>query len=354
MKQHFIPRFLLKGFSDDEANKRTISLLHIASGKIIRRASLRDQAYGNNIYDSDGTIEKLFSDLESNVARILRDIASNAKQPSHSSLDHRALALFSILQKTRTPGAITRTENFMNESFSGIFANDPRFAHLEGKYTPKLNKPYDFLLKVAIDTFPMILDLKIGSVVNNTGLPFFLSDYPLVVCNPFLEKRGHSGAKSGIGLIGAILLLPFRKSHCLILYDSSTYSLTGFKSQVQASLEDVKRINQLQLAWSSNCTFFPDTVTDDAVKNLSQAVQSFQKSKKVGHARYSALKKNSDGGRSELLIVSAHDLPLPANFSFIGYRISALASQLPNDLSMARPFVRRMRAEAASGGDDFA
>jgi hypothetical protein len=68
-KQHFIPQFYLRNFSD--INQKSIGLFRFIERKYIKNASIGDIAYRNRFYDDDNSIEILLSKIEGRWKRIL-------------------------------------------------------------------------------------------------------------------------------------------------------------------------------------------------------------------------------------------------------------------------------------------
>ena len=81
-KQHFIPRFYLRFFSNE--NKKTIGIWHIQKELFIHSGNLRNQAYQNNFYGKDSVIEDALAKIESIVSFIFKNIINKRKLPKKS------------------------------------------------------------------------------------------------------------------------------------------------------------------------------------------------------------------------------------------------------------------------------
>lgn len=61
-KQHYIPQFYLKNFSDK--NQKSVGVFRFEDQKFIWNASIKNIAYRNNLYDDDNSIESFLAEEE--------------------------------------------------------------------------------------------------------------------------------------------------------------------------------------------------------------------------------------------------------------------------------------------------
>ena len=69
-KQHYVPRFYLKYFSTTPEATH-IGLCVKESGKTVRQAGLKNQAYENYFYGKDTKIEDGLSEIEAKAASVI-------------------------------------------------------------------------------------------------------------------------------------------------------------------------------------------------------------------------------------------------------------------------------------------
>ena len=102
-----MPRFLLRQFS---ADRRSVSMVVLKSGRRIEEASIVGQCYGDYFYGDDGTMEKAFAEEEAKVSSIIRDPSPSALEKL-TLLQLEDLRKFVHWQRARTQGTVDQLNN---------------------------------------------------------------------------------------------------------------------------------------------------------------------------------------------------------------------------------------------------
>ena len=117
IKQHYVPRELLRNFSCD-AEKKRINMFYLTDNKEIENVDLYNQACEKYYYGEDQRLETAYSILEGNFASALRKLING-----HTDLTNEedaAVRVFMVFQLNRTPEAVKRTNSFMSETMKEI------------------------------------------------------------------------------------------------------------------------------------------------------------------------------------------------------------------------------------------
>src|SRR5208337_458763 len=92
-KQHYVPRFYLRLFSDG-TSKGMISLWNLRRKLHVKGAAISDQAYEDFFYGVDGILEGKLADIETEVSEIMNRIVGSKELPAVASEDMRLLYMF--------------------------------------------------------------------------------------------------------------------------------------------------------------------------------------------------------------------------------------------------------------------
>lgn len=255
-RQHYVPRMILRNFSDD--GKRT-SL--IVNGQCIDDVSIKEQCQEPYLYGSDNIMEDLFAAEESKMSTFFGDLAPER----FSSLDIEAignLLRFVWWQRARTKGAAEHLNNSESALFKAVLKNNPSFT---SKFSPEdidsveigfTNSQGDALWQAA-KLCLIITDMSIKFITTDRTLGFVISDNPVVEYNQFAEHLPNL-RDYPVGLVhkGLQFFMPLSPSMTLALFDPSTYEYGGKTSVCKAGPEDVKYLNRMQAANTLRCLYY--------------------------------------------------------------------------------------------------
>jgi len=218
--QHYVPRFLLKNFSDgkkhrvyvfDKSNDRCFQV-HI--NKIAAEKGFYDLPTGDDIL----TVEPSLSQLESKAAQAIRKILDQERFEYLDPIEFQTIAEFLAVQFVRTKAHRVRSEHFrtlMIEKFRrmgfshesiGKYVDDP-----PGILGDKLSGMIS--LRNAGEYVPYFWNKRWILFKTTKKHPLFLSDNPLVLHNEV--DHGPFLCNLGLAVRGIEIYLPLSSTCCL-------------------------------------------------------------------------------------------------------------------------------------------
>lgn len=260
--QHYVPKFLIKQFSDTD-HKKSINIYNFENDKLIFNGSLVGQCKKEFFYGHDLKIENSFMDLEGVISEVLYKIKKDPDQIKNLTHDEKSRIFeFFVFQQLRTVGAINQSNELADKLTKTLHKKDKRInSHLED-FKIEYTNPVLENLKIATQIWPTVFDLEIA-ILETTDSEFILSDNPVFTLNPFLTLKNWHGSGLGLGCIGIIIILPISPKQCLCLYDSEIYKLNK-KHFHPISKIDTEIINSLSLIYCvENCYFYTKSFGED-------------------------------------------------------------------------------------------
>lgn len=255
-KQHFIPKFYLRLFANEE---KQFSIFNVQTKKPLNNIFCDNQCHKDYYYGSDHVWEDKLAEMESTWGVIFQKVLS--KTPL-TSLDIANIKQFALYQRFRTCGEssyVNKTREEMTiEMGKNIYAHEGRpfgdSAEKACKIVAKNNElsPADSLSN-AEKFLPYIDDLSILVIEYNTQTKLISSDVPVILINPF---HMHT---IGFSCIGLIILFPISPNKLVVLYDSEAYP--RFNNKIYVTLDnetEVKKLNVLQLISAEKILFSLD------------------------------------------------------------------------------------------------
>ncbi len=315
-RHHYVPKFLLRQFSND---KKNIELIVLKNG-FSARGPIRRQCYENYIHGHDGALETAFSKLEGETANILSKITTKELEFLDAQSEF-TLKTFVNYQLQRTLGATDKLNQMTDSLIKAIAKHDSRFPdeHLD-KIFVKMKNPFIFNLQNAIKMTPMLLDLKVKVIFNEREIDFLCSDNPVIAYNQFIEHhpvlKGRGGA-TGLAIKGLQIFMPTSPRSGLFLYDPNTYRVGSTSSiGVGLSKRDVISLNKLQVFNAVNCIYFKEV--SKIGFSSSECAQLHKESKERGSVKLddSFRGTRSDGKESILIHHQNIDVRIGTKFSF--------------------------------------
>ncbi len=311
-KQHYVPRFYLKFWSNDES-KTHLSLYSFKNSMFIPSAELKNQAYEVFFYGKDNDIEKELGVLESDVSKLLNKINSENWFPRYKSKEYVNILLFTLIQLQRTARAVKDTNEGLDKLLEGILPEEEK-----DKYSLRMDNPAIFNLQALPDLLPIIADMACKVLVNVSDMPFITSDHPVVKYNQFLENKGKSQGIAGLGSKGLQIFYPISPTRMLLFYDSRVYKI-GFRKKSILETKNKEDINNLNLLQTLNCDeqiFFNNDVNKWHIEQLVEKRKDFYKPDKNILYRYPQ-QKNKDGSYSELINIPTIAITTNLKLSFV-------------------------------------
>jgi len=238
-KQHYVPRFYLKFFSD---NNKSVGMYRFPERRIIPHASIYDNFNISFFYGEDGKMEDAFAEFEGKWDTIIKKIINTRTLPS-SDEEVLLLRLLFLLQSARTKYKGEEIEDYYTKLFLRIlsYKDYDLYCKIKGKFKIKRKYPTLPYIEAALTIVPQTYDLKIGIIINESNVDFITSDNPVIFCNQLFEvkrlKRGF-----GFANIGIQFLLPISPKILLCMYDSDVYDL---KLSLTTHSSKIKKINSM-------------------------------------------------------------------------------------------------------------
>ena len=329
-KQHYIPRVLLRNFSSDSEGKK-IGIYLLPSREIIENGRLRDQCYKTNLYGSDQVLEKMFSTIEGHAASGFTKLLK--RNLGLTEEEQTFLRIFLVFQLQRTPQAEKTLQQTTDKQLKVLLRDKPQFAGKLDKVRIERENPYHLLAKVAGEVSPVISDLKIGLVVNETGEPFLLGQSPVLVLNPLLEERKWAGPKNALAAKGAIIFLPISSSLAVILYDGDRYRLQTQKKIGNVTNSDVQLLNFCQFALTDLCVYFSTFKAKSILDIYNDQTKAYRDQDK---SRVRVYKSPFKGRYGKIVQNFTIGLPVVQMFEFICLKARSLYEPLDNPMDICR------------------
>jgi len=315
-RQHFVPQFYLKNFSDDEIHIYAYNVPTQQTHYTQIKTSCREKYfYGKNL-----EIEKFLSDIEAIQKKILDEIISTKDVDLSSTDKHGVLLSFLLMQKLRTQSAKNDSNIFLNHFFNQIIKpmmkTNKDFEKYSEEYIDglKMESP-DFFYRegipLALESFFAIMDLRPIIIGINSDKEFITSDNP-VIFNNYVEFKEYP--LISLTSPGLQIICPLTSKLLLILFDNDMYKLKG--SPITGS--DIDALNEIQILNCCEKIFFKNKEVQGYVENFNIKNRHFNEKKEV---QLKILDKKHDENKkeySETHRVSGPGINYSQKFSFIG------------------------------------
>jgi hypothetical protein len=266
--QHYIPRFLLKHFSE-EKHKKSLTLYYIKDKRIISNASIDGQASNDYIYGSDQIIETLLHRIETDSANAIIKLINNERLNED---ENNIIKLFIHLQMNRTPFNANVNNEIADLVFKNIYGSDTIY----GNTKIKLKNPCHLSIFSGFATKSLLSDLSIALLENNTEIPFLLGQRPAYLINPYLYEKKIKFWSQGIAVKGVCILLPISFQKTLIVYDKYTYKIIKNNGKIELNKNDIFNLNKYQFYYTTNCVFIKKNTDINYLNNLNEVTNNFR------------------------------------------------------------------------------
>lgn len=252
---HTVPKFYLRNFADAPGGRR-IRVFRIEARQHIHGASIKDQCAKKYFYGTSGKVEDGLAELENAVSPIIKELFRSERVPPPGSQELDLLLTFVAFQEGRTVAAAERENVASTHLARAYFALDPgapqEVRENLGEIQFNHDEPALASLHVMAQCVPLIRDLRLKILRNDSAIEFITSDAPVVLHNHWARK---SRAFSPIGLTSAGLQIfcPLSPKYLALLYDTDIYFVGKSKDDVVAidDPEQVRSVNLLQVVSAS-------------------------------------------------------------------------------------------------------
>ena len=254
-KQHYVPQFYLKNFSDQ--SQKAVGHFVVDRKKFIEHSPICNIACENFLYGQDLNRENFLARQEAKWAIAIRYIIE--KQGIENGIYRLDLCLFIAAQICRT----IKMRDEQNEMYRQI-------KEIDESFVPKNFDPFYFVSDIVPKITFFISDFEYLVIVNKTDSPFITSDNPVIMYNSMLAKN-KIRCSYGIGTQGIQIFVPLSSCICVCLYDKTVYRSVTDNHRI--AIEDagtVFEINKLICNNSYNNLFFlPDIALKSYIDSLT-------------------------------------------------------------------------------------
>jgi uncharacterized protein DUF4238 len=269
-RHHYVPAFYLRRFSTDG---NSINLYNIPSSRRVLRANLRRQCYRNYMYGDDPTLERALAGAESEIAGLFREIDQRRDVPPPNSDAHGALALHFAMQESRTRYAAEAIDEINDNVIQRLMGPVMAAKGIDlSQFRVGLKDPALISMGIAIEAFPLLLDLAYKLLINRTTEEFVTSDNPVVSYNQLLSFRTF-GSNCGLASKGLQMFLPLDHQKMIVMFDPVAYRVgPDHRNVVEVtSPQDVYALNTLQACAASANIYFRGDALDTAALHRKAA-----------------------------------------------------------------------------------
>lgn len=319
-KQHYVPQFYLRNFSQDQ---KQIAVYHLDSRKSFL-SPISSTCQDKYFYDKDPAFEEFLSKFEPRQAVVIKKIIDSQSVEGLTSDDLYGLYSFIMLQFTRTKDAKILTENYVDLFVSEFIKplmkadNELKKAYSQGYIDSlKITIPifYKWTLGHALSNVDGISDLRIYLVVNKTKKSLISSDSPVIKNNYYSIKNA---VLTGFQSPGLQIICPLTENILLLFVDPDAYKIIGSKDFIiEITKEsDIDTFNKLQILNSLEILFINDQKNTVNVHKLF-AETAVLKTQKKYVTKSIQTQRKPDGRYDEVVATYIEGINYAMHFSFL-------------------------------------
>lgn len=256
-KQHFVPRFYLKNFTN---NPKEIGVYNFKNKRLVKSSNLYNQCQKDFFYDNDNVIEKNLSVIEKDVSELLKKIIKDKSLSVLSNEELYNILFFVVLQNSRTEVSCDKISQLGHAFFDKVLSDKEL----------RIGKGHILAMKYTWMLTYISSDLKLALLINETQIPFITSDHPVSMTNPIFDKiNSRSLGGTGYAKKGLIIAFPISSKLCLIYYDDNSYFFgRGESDIVIKNINNIRSINKLSASSCNENFYFDPMLSDDVIMNI--------------------------------------------------------------------------------------
>lgn len=321
-KQHFVPQFYFRLFSQDGTIINQFNLDH----KQVNIVQIKDVCQKKYFYGKNHEIEKDLSILEYKHSLIINEIITNKRIPNNSQ-DYFELLRFICFQEMRTnkskQAANQTVELFSEEVIKPMMLEAPKL--IKEGITPeflkkiKITHPGMFFYRLILGMGGAILltDLTPLLLLNKTNFEFIFSDSPVNLYNLKYKaaKSGHKGLQSS----GLLIFCPLDPKIMLLLFDSYLYNI---KRRPNKTLKiktprDIIALNTLQFFNCFNNVYFANKNQERVILGIFKKYAKLIAKTRKHLVEWNHFIQKMGGGSKEIIHMSTPNIRYNLKTSFI-------------------------------------
>lgn len=260
-KQHYVPKFYLKLFSQDGKHLGIYNLKSKESFQV----PIKNLCYEKYFYTKNSEFEKALSLIEQKQAETLHKLVNAQDFANFGHEDFYFIRSFLLLQSSRTKDEkviLNKYGEFFVANFVKPLMKSSEDLKRKGLTEDvidniKITFPTDHILamSVALREVELLSDLEPILIMNKSNRNFICSDAPIVLYNYIKIENTNT---TGYQFPGLQIFCPLNKNILLLLIDKNLYDLkrgTGSTIFINRN-SDVDSINKLQLVNCLDNVFF--------------------------------------------------------------------------------------------------
>ncbi len=275
-RQHFVPRFYLKKFSNNN-DEKSIGVFLKDNKKFIKSASIEGQSQKPFYYGEDGKVENLLMEIEGPASRVFNKICEDCEIIKTPLEDYFRILHFVINLYFRNP---VQSQTLLNsdDGFNKHFEEFKSSPEIKSLLDNKLTTTQSIILSLSqsFRIARMCLDLSSKIIVNKTSTPFIISDNPTLKYNMIADRS--KGVSAGFASYGLQIFLPITPTTMLLFYDSKAYEIHEDEKDLLHIIKDseISQLNLLQVLNSSNCLYFNQDINESDIISLVNQAKNYR------------------------------------------------------------------------------
>lgn len=238
VNQHYVPRFYMKHFAnvkniEQDNEKALISFYQFKDNMLKENIPTKTVCSEDFFYDRDGRIEKSLANKENKWSRAIQ----NALDSQITMDDEESIREFVVYQICRTKAMLDHNREMvtsimqgtLNQKFGDMANEEDIKKHLENKIQNEITP--EFCLSIVKEIIPVIRDLNMKIITNETEVKFITSDVPVIIMNPL----GIDNA--GLDMIGEVIFFPISPQKIIVFYDAKIFDIVPDKIYDESVIE---------------------------------------------------------------------------------------------------------------------
>ena len=256
-RQHYVPQFYLRRFSEDGI---MISFYKLSDGTYRKNVPIDSIMFENWLYDDDDHIENLLTKAESvwnhaieSQLEILIDGNEDKAGRLASQGDEQIQILHFIgCSLTRTSGSLAAMQGLTTAMVEDLKESTPAFDPRKSEQLSRYDDRYSYvevMLAIGEELAAYLLDLSWVYMINESGMPFITSDNPVSPIDTYYSVRRLRNGY-GLGASGIQVFVPLSSKVCLVLLDGEVYDMVDDLSVL--CVEDRSFIREVNMVIAQN------------------------------------------------------------------------------------------------------
>lgn len=222
--QHYVPRFYMKYFSNirnagTKKEKVLISFYQFKDNILRENIPTTSVCSEDYFYGQDGKTENSLAEMENRWSIAFKNVNDN----TFAEGDIESIREFVIYQISRTKAMLSHNREMVTNVMEAVskkqfgnMADGKTFNELlENKIQNEITP--EFGLSIVKETIPVISDLKMKVITNETEMKLITSDVPIIIINPLGIYR------AGLNSVGEVIFFPISPWKIIFFYDEKVF-----------------------------------------------------------------------------------------------------------------------------------